>query len=128
EQHHHAHHALSHAHIHGKRQDQPNAARIPGGKDGSRNRNALPLILGSSPMVEGIPAFFAAVKYGVGLIAIMAMVFAASTITTYVLICISSTAVLQRLRSGVLERHGEVLSGAAIAIVGLVFWLWPLAL
>ena len=31
-------------------------------------RTALLLILGSSPMVEGIPAFFAAGKYGIGLI------------------------------------------------------------
>src|SRR5260221_6119030 len=31
-------------------------------------RTALLLILGSSPMVEGIPAFFAAVRYGGGLI------------------------------------------------------------
>ena len=38
-------------------------------------RTALLLILGSSPMAEGIPAFFAAGKYGVGLIAIMAVVF-----------------------------------------------------
>jgi len=35
------------------------------------SRTALLLILGSSPMVEGIPAFFAAGKYGPGLIAVM---------------------------------------------------------
>ncbi|MEJ0097927.1 MAG: hypothetical protein WDM84_08385 [Bauldia sp.] len=34
-------------------------------------RMALLLVLGSSPMVEGIPAFFAASRYGVGLIAFM---------------------------------------------------------
>ena len=36
-------------------------------------RTALLLILGSSPMVEGIPAFFAAGKYGVGVIGAMAV-------------------------------------------------------
>ncbi len=41
-------------------------------------RTALLLILGSSPMVEGIPAFFAAGKYGFGLVALMAVVFAIS--------------------------------------------------
>ena len=88
-------------------------------------RTALLLILGSSPMVEGIPTFFAAGKYGVGLIAVMAVVFAISTIATYVLLCVYSTAGLQRVRLGAFERYGEVLSGAFIALVGLAFWIWP---
>jgi len=88
-------------------------------------RTALLLILGSSPMVEGIPAFFAAAKYGTGLIIAMSIVFALSTIATYMLLCVFSTAGLQRLRLGALERYGEVLSGAVIAVVGLVFWIWP---
>jgi hypothetical protein len=88
-------------------------------------RTGLLLILGSSPMVEGIPAFFAAGKYGLGLIAAMALVFALSTIATYVLLCVYSTAGLQRVRLGAFERYGEVLSGAFIALVGLAFWIWP---
>jgi ABC-type nickel/cobalt efflux system permease component RcnA len=88
-------------------------------------RTALLIILGSSPMVEGIPAFFAAAKYGVGLITAMAAVFALSTIATYVLLCVYSAAGLQRLRLGTFERYGEVLSGAFIALVGVVFYLWP---
>jgi nickel/cobalt transporter (NicO) family protein len=88
-------------------------------------RTALLLILGSSPMVEGIPAFFAAAKYGIGLIIPMAAVFALSTITAYVLLCVHATAGLQRLRLGVFERYGEVLSGAVIVLVGLIFGLWP---
>jgi hypothetical protein len=89
-------------------------------------RMALLLILGSSPMVEGIPAFFAAGKYGIGVIAVMAVVFAVSTIATYVLLCVYSTAGLQRVRLGAFERYGEVLSGAFIALVGLAFWAWPI--
>jgi hypothetical protein len=88
-------------------------------------RTALLLILGSSPMIEGIPAFFAAGKYGMGLIAIMAFVFALSTIATYMLLCVYSTAGLQRVRLGRVERYGEVLSGAFIALVGFAFWIWP---
>jgi putative Mn2+ efflux pump MntP len=88
-------------------------------------RTALLLILGSSPMVEGIPAFFAAAKYGVRLVAPMAIVFAASTIATYVALCVHAATGLQRLRLGAVERYGEVLSGAVIALVGLVFGLWP---
>jgi nickel/cobalt transporter (NicO) family protein len=88
-------------------------------------RTALLLILGSSPMVEGIPAFFAAAKYGVGLIIPMAAVFALSTISTYVLLCVHATAGLHRLRLGRFERYGEVLSGGVIALVGLIFGLWP---
>jgi hypothetical protein len=88
-------------------------------------RTALLLILGSSPMVEGIPAFFAAGKYGVGLIVVMGVVFAISTIATYMLLCVYSTAELQRVRLGAFERYGEVLSGAFIALVGLAFWIWP---
>ncbi len=88
-------------------------------------RTALLLILGSSPMVEGIPAFFAAAKYGTRLLAPMAAVFALSTIATYVVLCVWSSAGLQRLRLGAFERYGEVLSGAVIALVGVVFGLWP---
>jgi hypothetical protein len=89
-------------------------------------RTALLLILGSSPMVEGIPALFAASRYGIALIAVMAFVFAASTIITYVVLCVYSAAGLQRVNLGPLERYGEVLSGAFIALVGVVFWLWPM--
>jgi len=88
-------------------------------------RTALLVILGSSPMVEGIPAFFAAAKYGIGLIIVMALVFGASTIATYVLLCVYSTAGLQRVRLGAFERYGEVLSGAFIAFVGVTFLIWP---
>ena len=76
-------------------------------------------------MVEGIPVFFAAGKYGLGLIALMAFVFAISTIATYVVLCVYSAAGLQRVRLGSFERYGEVLSGAFIAAVGMAFWFWP---
>ena len=88
-------------------------------------RTALLLILGSSPMVEGIPAFFAAGKYGVGVISAMSVIFALSTIVTYVVLSVASTAGLQRVNLGAFERYGEVLSGAFIALVGVAFWLWP---
>jgi putative Mn2+ efflux pump MntP len=90
-------------------------------------RIALLLILGSSPMVEGIPAFFAAARFGTGLLAIMAACFALSTIATYVALCVVSSAALRSLSFGPVERYGEVLSGAVIAIVGVVFLIWPLA-
>ncbi len=77
-------------------------------------------------MVEGIPAFFAAGKYGPGLIAVMAIVFAISTIATYVVLCVSSVVGLRQVRFGSLERYGEVLSGAFIAVVGLVFLVFPI--
>ena len=84
-------------------------------------RTALLLVLGSSPMVEGIPAFFAAARYGAGLLVIMSFVFALSTIGTYVLLCVSATAGLAKLNLGPFERYGEVLSGGFIALLGLVF-------
>jgi ABC-type nickel/cobalt efflux system permease component RcnA len=87
-------------------------------------RRALLLILGSSPMVEGLPAFFAAGRFGLALLAVMAVVFTLSTTATYVVLCLSSTAGLQRADFGPLERFGEVLSGAFIALVGVVFLLW----
>ncbi len=55
----------------------------------------------------------------------MALVFAASTIVTYMLLCVYSAAGLQRVRLGAFERYGEVLSGAFIAMVGVAFWIWP---
>jgi hypothetical protein len=85
------------------------------------SRTAMLLILGSSPMVEGIPAFFAASRYGVGLITIMSIVFAISTIATYIGLCVASTRGLQRVNLGPVERYGEVISGSFIAILGVVF-------
>lgn len=88
-------------------------------------RTAILLVLGSSPMVEGIPAFFAAAKFGASLILAMAAVFGLCTIATYILLCVYSAAGLQRIRLGSVERYGEVLSGALIAVIGLIFLLFP---
>jgi nickel/cobalt transporter (NicO) family protein len=75
--------------------------------------------------LKGFRLFFAAGKYGVGVISAMSVVFAFSTIVTYVVLCVYSTAGLQRVNLGAFERYGEVLSGAFIALVGVAFWLWP---
>ena len=85
----------------------------------------LLLILGSSPMIEGIPAFFAASRYGVGLLVLMAVVFALSTVTTYVVLSVASVRGGQRMTFGPLERYGEVLSGGFIALLGIVFLAFP---
>lgn len=88
------------------------------------SRTALLLIVGSSPMVEGIPAFFAASRYGAALLAVMAVVFALSTIVTYVVLCVLSARGMQRLELGRFEQYGEVLSGAFIAALGVVFLIF----
>jgi ABC-type nickel/cobalt efflux system permease component RcnA len=82
-------------------------------------RTALLLILGSSPMIEGLPAFFAASTSGPALIGVMAAVFALSTIATYVTVSSFAIAGLQRVSLGPLERYGEVLSGAFVGLVGI---------
>lgn len=114
--HKHAHeraHALGHEHHHHDH--------------GSRGQGAaLMLILGSSPMVEGLPAFFAAGKFGWPLVVIMSIVFAASTIVTYIALCMASVAGLQGLGLAPLEHYGEVLSGLFIVAVGIAFWIWPI--
>jgi ABC-type nickel/cobalt efflux system permease component RcnA len=91
------------------------------------SRMALLLILGSSPMIEGIPAFFAAGQYGLWLLVIMALVFAAATIATYVILSVYSARGLEQFRFGRFERYGEIVSGVLIAVVGVVFWFWPVA-
>lgn len=104
-------------------------AETPRHKHGHKtsSRMALLLILGSSPMVEGIPAFFAAGKYGPGLIAVMSVAFGLSTIATYVALGVYSTAGLQRVNLGSFEKYGEIMSGGFIALVGIVFLIFPLA-
>jgi hypothetical protein len=82
-------------------------------------RTALLLILGSSPMIEGLPAFFAASTYGVPLLIAMAIVFALATIVTYVVVSVGAVAGIQRVAFGAIERYGEVLSGAVVAAVGI---------
>ncbi len=88
---------------------------------------SLLILLGSSPMVEGLPAFFAASRYSVGFLAIMALAFAVSTTATYATLVWASLAGLQRVSLGPLEHYSEVISGAFIALVGVAFWVWPLA-
>jgi len=88
------------------------------------SRTALLLILGSSPMVEGIPAFFAASRYGIGLLLIMSAVFAGATIATYVVFCVASARGMQRINLGKFEEYGEVISGLFIAVIGVVFLVW----
>ena len=82
-------------------------------------RTGLLLILGSSPMVEGIPLFFNASTKGVALLGGMAIVFALSTILTYVVMCVAGARGLQKASLGPLERYGEVLSGLFVAGVGV---------
>ena len=76
------------------------------------------LILGSSPMIEGLPAFFAAATYGASLLIAMALLFGLATIVTYVVISTLAITQLERLSLGPLERYGEVLSGTLVALVG----------
>ena len=91
------------------------------------SRMTLLLILGSSPMVEAIPTFFAAAKFGAGFIFLMSVLFAASTIATYVVMCVYSSGALRAVSFGKLEEYGEVISGAFIAAVGVVFAFFPVA-
>lgn len=115
---------IEHVHWHEHHEQDPHA--IEGGvavlhahEHAVSGRTALLLILGSSPMVEGLPAFFAASTQGPILLATMAVVFAMSTIATYVVMCVAGTRGLQRASLGPLERYGEVLSGLFIAAVGV---------
>jgi hypothetical protein len=118
----------AHWHDHGADSDHAVAAgAAPSHRHRHRTtgRTALLLILGSSPMAEGIPLFFAAAKYGPALLGVMAALFAASTIGTYVLLCVFGSSGLQRVKFGPAERYGEVMSGGFIALVGVAFWAWP---
>ena len=86
-------------------------------------RTTLLVILGSSPMIEGIPAFFAASRYGVWQLAIMSVVFAFSTVATYVILVALSVRGMERVSLGRFERYGEVISGIFVALIGAVFFL-----
>jgi putative Mn2+ efflux pump MntP len=86
-------------------------------------RTSIMLVLGSSPSVEALPTFFAAAKFGGWAEVALAIVFAATTIGTYVVTCVLSAAGLEKLRLTPLERYGEVISGGFVAIVGAVFLL-----
>jgi ABC-type nickel/cobalt efflux system permease component RcnA len=114
-----------HGHYHGDVYHLHDHHNSHGDHAQTSKRTALLLILGSSPMVEGIPAFFAASKYGIALIIPMAILFAISTIATYVVLCVYSTALLHNVQFAAFEKYGEVLSGAFIALIGAVFLVWP---
>jgi hypothetical protein len=109
----------AHYHLHDNGESHDHEHTVSG-------RTSLLLILGSSPMIEGIPAFFAAGRYGTATLSVMAIVFAAATILTYVCVTVSSFAALDRLSLGPVEKYGEVLSGALVMLVGVAFAVWPL--
>jgi putative Mn2+ efflux pump MntP len=120
--------AHSHVHVHADGTEHAHWHEHPSGDEADHvhehktsRRMALLLVLGSSPMIEGIPAFFAASRYGVPLVALMAALFTLSTVATYVVLCVGSAAGTARINLGPLERYGEILSGAVIAILGAVF-------
>lgn len=116
---------LQHAHHHHDVVDTEAAAKLTGHLSASsRARLTLLLILGSSPMIEGLPAFLAAGRFGPGLLAIMSIVFGLSTIATYIVMCDQSTRLLQRFSLGPLERYGEVISGCVILAVGVASFFW----
>jgi putative Mn2+ efflux pump MntP len=83
-------------------------------------RTALFLILGSSPMIEGLPAFFAAARYGVPMVFMMAILFALSTIGTYIVVSVTAAAGFQSLAGNRIERYGEFLSGAIVVLIGII--------
>jgi hypothetical protein len=88
------------------------------------SRTALLLIVGSSPSVEVLPAFFAAAPLGVGALLLMAIVFAFTTIGTYVGTTLLSAAGLERMSFPAIECYGEVISGVFVAVIGGVFLIW----
>ncbi len=116
-------HADGTEHMHWHEHAPGDAERHTHGHKTSR-RMALLLVLGSSPMIEGIPLFFAASSYGVPLVALMAALCTLSTVATYTLLCLGSVAGAQRVNIGPLERYGEILSGAVIALLGTAFLAW----
>ncbi|MDE2573310.1 MAG: hypothetical protein KGM44_12425 [bacterium] len=106
----------------------PHHERVHAARDERERRSArltLMLILGSSPMLEGIPAFFAASRFGFELLLLMALAFAASTVVTYVALCVASADAMHRISLGPLERYGELISGGVIAAIGVIFAIWP---
>jgi ABC-type nickel/cobalt efflux system permease component RcnA len=123
-------------HIHWHDHDQTTAHALAAGLAGNpplhvhahrmSGRTALLVILGSSPMIEGLPAFLAAARLGATTIVVMSVVFALSTIATYVALCVLSAEGMQRIGLGPLERYGEMISGIVIAGIGAAFWLWPM--
>jgi hypothetical protein len=90
------------------------------GEFASSERTALLLIVGSSPMVEGLPAFFAATPYGFSMIVMMAILFALSTIGTYVAVSVTAAAGCRNITSDHIERYGEFLSGAVVVAAGII--------
>jgi putative Mn2+ efflux pump MntP len=87
-------------------------------------RTALLLILGSSPMIEGLPAFFAATPYGFSVIVTMAILFALSTIGTYIVVSVTALAGFKNVTGSHIERYGEFLSGAVVVAAGIIALFW----
>lgn len=84
----------------------------------------LLLLLGSSPMLEGIPFFLAGAKFGAGMLLMMSFVFAACSVVTYVALCMISTNGILRLRLGAMDQYLESASGCLIFSLGAASLIW----
>src|SRR5262249_19241929 len=103
------------------RSDSPAPSRARGARSQREVASGAASDLRLFPDVRGIPAFFAAARYGTALLVAMSLVFAGGTIATYVTLSVAALLGLGRVGMGRFERYGEVLSGGFIAFVGLVF-------
>ena len=100
--------ALEHVHWHAHHPDDRHAGRRPSSRACPRacsaGRTGLLLILGSSPMLEGVPAFLAASAKGPLLLGLMALTFAIATIAAYTVMNVAGVRSLQRTSRGRFER------------------------
>jgi putative Mn2+ efflux pump MntP len=85
-------------------------------------RTAILLIAGSSPSIEALPVFFGAARFGAAFVLVVALIFAFSTIATYVALSVAAHRGLAVVRLGRFERYGEVLSGIVVAVLGVAYF------
>jgi nickel/cobalt exporter len=80
---------------------------------------ALFLLFAADPCVAVMPVLFAAAPLGAARTTAIVLAYEIATIATMLLLVLPARALARRLRLGWLDRYGDALAGAVIAVVGV---------
>ena len=106
-------HEHDHEHSHEHRQSDTEVGSTRAGY-------GLVVIIGLTPCVALLPIVFAATPLGISSVAIIIAVFFAATLGTILLVTTLALEGLQLIRLELFEKHGEVITGLVIALMGFL--------
>ncbi|MDY6893490.1 MAG: hypothetical protein SVO26_07250 [Chloroflexota bacterium] len=111
-------HEHDHEHVHDHEHSHEHLQSYNQG--GTRAGYGLVVIIGLTPCVALLPIVFAATPLGFSSVLSIMAVFFAATLGTILLVTTLALTGLQLIRLEFFEKHGEVITGLVIALIGFL--------